>query len=78
MMYTKIKQLADDAIALQNKDRMDAALREISEVCYCAHESALNDLISDGTGIVVAAVNDAGEISVNHVPVNSSKKGGAK
>jgi len=32
-MYTKIKQLADEAIALQNKDRMDAALREISDIC---------------------------------------------
>lgn len=32
-MYEKIKQLADEAIALQNKDRMDVALREISALC---------------------------------------------
>lgn len=32
-MYQKIKQLADEAVALQNKDRMDAALREISAMC---------------------------------------------
>jgi hypothetical protein len=32
-MYKQIKQLADEAIALQNKDRMDAALREISACC---------------------------------------------
>lgn len=32
-MYTKIKQVADEAIALQNKDRMDKALREISCLC---------------------------------------------
>ena len=32
-MYKQIKQLADDAIALQNKDQMDAALREISAMC---------------------------------------------
>lgn len=32
-MSEKIKQLADEAIALQNKDRMDAALREISALC---------------------------------------------
>lgn len=29
-MYLKIKELADEAIALQNKNAMDAALREIS------------------------------------------------
>jgi hypothetical protein len=32
-MYQQIKQLADDALALQNKDRMDAALRDISALC---------------------------------------------
>ena len=32
-MYQRIKQLADDAIALQNKNSMDAALREISGMC---------------------------------------------
>ena len=32
-MYQQIKRLADEALALQNKDRMDAALREISALC---------------------------------------------
>jgi hypothetical protein len=32
-MYQQIKQLADDALAIQNKNRMDAALREISALC---------------------------------------------
>tara|TARA_R110000868_G_scaffold59182_2_gene181764 strand:+ start:264 stop:479 length:216 start_codon:yes stop_codon:yes gene_type:complete len=32
-MYEQIKKLADDAIKLQNKDRMDAALREIGAMC---------------------------------------------
>lgn len=32
-MLEKIKTLADEAVALQNKDRMDAALREISALC---------------------------------------------
>ena len=32
-MYQKIKALADEAIKLQNKNRMDAALREISAMC---------------------------------------------
>jgi hypothetical protein len=32
-MYQEIKRLADEAIALQNKDRMDAVLRQISALC---------------------------------------------
>jgi hypothetical protein len=32
-MYAKIKQLADEALRLQNKDRMDSALHEISLIC---------------------------------------------
>jgi hypothetical protein len=37
-MYEQIKKLADEALALQNKDRMDAALREISTLCDQAAE----------------------------------------
>jgi hypothetical protein len=37
-MYEKIKQLADEAVVLQNKDRMDASLREISALCDQAAE----------------------------------------
>ena len=32
-MYEQIKQIADEAIKVQNKDKMDAALREISGLC---------------------------------------------
>jgi len=32
-MITKIKQLADEALKLQNKNRMDEVLREISAMC---------------------------------------------
>lgn len=32
-MLNKIKALADEAIALQNKNRMDEVLREISALC---------------------------------------------
>jgi len=32
-MYAKIKELADEALRLQNKDRMDSALHEISLIC---------------------------------------------
>lgn len=35
-MLQKIKELADKAIALQNKDAMDAALREIIGICHHA------------------------------------------
>lgn len=32
-MLKKIKELADEAVALQNKNRMDEVLREISKLC---------------------------------------------
>jgi len=32
-MYTRIKELADSAVALQNKLNMEAALREIGSLC---------------------------------------------
>lgn len=35
-MFEKIKALADEAIALQNKNRMDEVLREISKLCDAA------------------------------------------
>lgn len=38
-MYQRIKQLADDAVKLQNKDRMDAALREISALTIAQMEA---------------------------------------
>lgn len=37
-MITKIKQLADEAIKLQNKSRMDEVLREISAMCEVKKE----------------------------------------
>ena len=37
-MYEQIKKLADEALAIQNKDRMDTALREISTLCDQAAE----------------------------------------
>jgi hypothetical protein len=37
-MYQQIKQLADDALVLQNKDGMDSALRQISVLCDQAAE----------------------------------------
>lgn len=37
-MYEQIKKLADEALAIQNKDRMDAALRQIGAMCDQAAE----------------------------------------
>jgi len=45
-MYAKIKELADEAIALQNKNRMDEVLREISGMCGDAEADTLA-LIAD-------------------------------
>jgi hypothetical protein len=52
-MYQKIKALADEAIALQNKTRMDAVLREISALCNPELRRQLADaelLVSAPTG----------------------------
>jgi hypothetical protein len=46
-MYQEIKRLADEALALQNKDRMDAALREISGMCEAAPAVAPVALTAD-------------------------------
>jgi hypothetical protein len=35
-MHQEIKKLADEALALQNKNQMEAALREISALCELA------------------------------------------
>ena len=49
-MYQQIKQLADEALALQNKDRMDAALREISALCKLKTDP--NGAIDDSLAIL--------------------------
>lgn len=43
-MYQKIKELADEAIALQNKTRMDEVLREISGMCESRNQSICEQL----------------------------------
>jgi hypothetical protein len=72
-MYSKIKQLADNAIALQNKDQMDAVLREISALCDAdAPFKPLWPTIPEAIlGKYHAAIEDV-------IDVNPSKKGGAK
>lgn len=46
-MINKIKQLADEAIKLQNKDRMDAVLREISVLCVDSDEQPIHPVNID-------------------------------
>ena len=36
-MTNQIKQIADDALAMQNKVAMETALRQISELCELGH-----------------------------------------
>jgi hypothetical protein len=73
MMYTKIKQLADEAIALQNKDRMDAALREISALCGETDEVLHYrdpEEVAAGLARIDAASHDA-ELVRMGVPMNT-------
>lgn len=77
-MYKQIKKLADEAIAIQNKDRMDAALREISTICslasaegaslvgYVAPETP-NPVVLDGSvGEIVAPCAEADTYMAAH------------
>jgi hypothetical protein len=74
-MYQQIKQLADEALALQNKDRMDAALRDISALAKAGHarECAFQEAATTGTGALQYAVRHDidGKITVDaaHVPM---------
>ncbi len=64
-MYANIKELADKAIALQNKNGMEAALRDISVMCVVPKPEA--DAIADKT--------DIDDIQVD---ADQSKKAGSK
>lgn len=57
-MYLKIKQLADEAIALQNKIQMDAALREISAMC---EPVTLTVRMRDPSSEMATVVDEIGE-----------------
>lgn len=61
-MLEKIKQLADDAVALQNKLRMEAALREISALCapMDAEQFEAAELAQHQAAREMRAVNAAG------------------
>lgn len=80
-MYQQIKHVADEALALQNKDRMDAALRDISALANAGHarESAFQDAIATGTGSLQYSVqhDSEGKITVDaaHVPMNEQPVG---
>jgi hypothetical protein len=46
-MYERIKQLADEAIALQNKQVMDVTLRDISAICATAMSMSAEQFEAD-------------------------------
>lgn len=75
-MYQQIKQLADDALAIQNKDRMDAALREISALAESgqeAHEAAFREVLATGTTTLEYSPQRHGQVEtmlyVAHTPM---------
>ena len=69
-MYEQIKRLADDALALQNKDRMEAALRQISALAGAK--------AGDTVQITGIENTETGESAVLDVKVKPAKKGDAQ
>lgn len=55
-MLEKIKRLADEAVALQNKLRMEAALREISALCAAVKKDSGDGYVHDTFQPAVTAV----------------------
>ncbi len=63
-MYTRIKELADSAVALQNKINMEAALREISGICDMELNPLADGVVHDyqapeGNPVVLDAKTDS-------------------
>lgn len=54
-MHKKIKALADEALELQNKDRMDEALREIVAICADTDEALLDSRRADAGATAASA-----------------------
>lgn len=78
-MYQKIKELADVAIALQNKDKMDAALKEISQLCTVEHVTYGKDKSYNTEAEMVADIQGIESPVIGKAKVVSAKiKGGAK
>jgi hypothetical protein len=72
-MYAKFKELADEAIALQNKDRMDAALREISALCApSVANKSFAEAVAAETGGKVVTYGEAD--LVEHAPIDIATK----
>ena len=59
-MIIKIKQLADEAIKLQNKNRMDEVLREISAMCDIDIVAAIDEKIKKETKAVRNSIKEYG------------------
>lgn len=83
-MYEKIKKLADEAIALQNKGRMDAALREIGELAGCAVASDayvefMKKGLSDSAAVAVHdMVTTAAVVTGSASPLSQKQKAAKK
>jgi hypothetical protein len=92
-MYKEIQRLAEEALALQNKDRMDAALRQISALCDQAAEqqpdasslskASLEDLCRDvlasGEDITLRPTEATFKVDAGAAPVKAKgRKGGAQ
>ena len=92
-MHEQIKQLADDALALQNKDRMEAALREISALCdqaaeqqpdapslsQASLEDVCRDVLASGEDIKLRPTEATFKVDVSAAPTKAKgRKGGAQ
>lgn len=56
-MLNKIKELADEALKLQNKNRMDEVLREISAMCTPEEsKNSVIETVADGERIESGAM----------------------
>lgn len=83
-MLNQIKALADEAIALQNKNRMDEVLREISAMCVVgspvtiAEPEVVEDATPEEVGFGFADLTRTNGVIENHMPKTAHKKGGKK
>lgn len=70
-IITSVKQLADKAIALQNKDRMDATLREISALCDLTHGLKEPEVLASAQPDLAAKPADDGIIRSATNPIRT-------
>lgn len=70
----EIKRIADAALKLQNKDAMDAALREISKICSINVEGSKIPRCSESAQMIANADINSGEmVTVDVKPAETVK-----